>query len=364
FEVTTTSKPLPDLIVHHGKVVRGRLAEGDEVLAMVDEGLRWDTARNHTGTHILHAALRQVLGERATQAGSVVEPDRMRFDFHYNVPLTEEQVREVERIANAEIRRDDPVETRLMSLDDAMAEGAIGLFEDKYGDMVRVVSIPEFSRELCGGTHCRATGQVGGLVIAGQESVGSGVRRIEAFTGRKAAEYVRDRLDTLRAFTQALHAPEEDLPRQVQRLLDDLARKDKQIERLKREGAGSATERLVARVKAQDGETRVLAEEIPADNRQDLLAAIDRVKTLRFSGVVTVGAVLDGKPAFVTHVTQDLVGRGVQAGEIVRQASVAAGGSGGGGRPDLAQGGGKDPDKLSAGLEAAAAASRERLRAT
>jgi len=362
FEVSTTTKPIADLIVHHGRQAQGELKVGQQVQATVADSLRWDTARNHTGTHILHAALRKVLGEKATQAGSVVEPDRLRFDFHYNAPLTDEQVREVERIANEEIRRNDGVQTEVLSLDQAMDKGAIGLFEEKYGDQVRVVSIPGFSMELCGGTHCSATGQIGELVIVGQESVGSGVRRIEALTGRKAAEYVRERLDTLRAATQALPGTTDaDLPRQIQRLLEELSKKDKQIERLKREGTGSEAEALVARLRNADGQTQVLAESVTADNRQDLLNLMDRIKTLRFSGVVTLGAVLDGKPAYVTHVTKDLVERGLQAGDVVREASLASGGRGGGGRPDMAQGGGTEPDKLQAGLDAAAAVARTRL---
>ncbi|HEY8691293.1 MAG TPA: DHHA1 domain-containing protein, partial [Chloroflexota bacterium] len=362
FAVATTTKPIADLVVHQGSLTAGDLHLGDHVHASVNEGLRWDTARNHTGTHILHAALRKVLGEKATQAGSVVEPDRLRFDFHWSGPLGDEQVREVERIANEEIRRDETVQTEVLSQDEAFKKGAIGLFEEKYGDQVRVVSIPGFSLELCGGTHCRATGQIGELVVVSQESVGSGVRRIEALTGRKAAEFVRDRLEALRAVSLAVNVPETDLPKHIQRLLDELSRKDKQIERLKREGSGSEAEQLVAKIKSKDGQTQVLAESVEADNRNDLLRLVDRVKTLRFSGIVTLGAVIAEKPAFFTYVTKDLVEKGIQAGDIVRAASVAAGGSGGGGRPDLAQGGGKDPDKLAAGLEAALQTAEERLR--
>ncbi|HLY67023.1 MAG TPA: alanine--tRNA ligase, partial [Chloroflexota bacterium] len=362
FEVNTATKPIAELIVHSGRLAGGGLKMGQKVRAIVNEGLRWDTARNHTGTHILHAALRQVLGDKATQAGSVVEPDRLRFDFHYSAPLSDEQIRKIERIANEQIRRDEQVQTEVLSQDEAFERGAIGLFEEKYGDQVRVVSVPGFSMELCGGTHCRATGQIGELVIVGQESVGSGVRRVEALTGRKAAEYVRERLDTLRSATQTLPGVNEaELPNHIQRLLEELNRKDKQIERLKREGGSSEAEEIVGKIKSADGQTQVLAEGIAADNRQDLLALMDRVKTLRFSGVVTLGAVLDGKPAYVTHVTKDLVERGLQAGDIVREASLASGGRGGGGRPDLAQGGGTDPDKLEAGLKAAVQAARERL---
>ncbi|MFI5266635.1 MAG: alanine--tRNA ligase [Chloroflexota bacterium] len=361
FSVTTTTKPIADLIVHQGTLTAGDLHVGDHVHASVNEGLRWDTARNHTGTHILHAALRKVLGEKATQAGSVVEPDRLRFDFHWAAPLTDEQVREVERIANEEIRRNEAVQTEVLSQDEAFRKGAIGLFEGKYGDQVRVVSIPGFSMELCGGTHCRATGQIGELVVASQESVGSGIRRIEALTGRKAAEYVRDRLEALRAVSLAVNVPEAELPKHIQRLLDELSRKDKQIERLKREGGGNEAEQLVAKIKSKDGQTQVLAEAVEADNRDDLLRLIDRVKTLRFSGIVTLGAIVAEKPAFFTYVTKDLVEKGVQAGDVVRAASVASGGSGGGGRPDLAQGGGKDPERLGAGLQAALQASEERL---
>ncbi len=363
FQVDSTTKPLADLYVHHGRVRSGTVSVGDAVKAEVSEGLRWDTARNHTGTHILHAALRQVLGDRATQAGSVVEPERLRFDFHYSSPLTDQQIREVERIANEEIRRNDPVETRVMTLDEAMADGAIGLFEEKYGDSVRVVSLPGFSKELCGGTHARSSGQIGELVIVSQESVGSGVRRIEAVTGRRAAEYVRERLDTLRAITQVLPVPETELPKQIQRLMDDISRKEKQIERLKREGAGSEIDALVALLRAKAEGPRFLAETVTADTRQDLLTMMDRIQTLRFSGVVTLGAVVEEKPAYVTYVTKDLVAQGVMAGAIVKEASIAAGGSGGGGRPDLAQGGGKDPEKLPAGLAAATAAAKAQLAA-
>ncbi|HUZ77205.1 MAG TPA: alanine--tRNA ligase [Chloroflexota bacterium] len=362
-EIETTSKPLTDLYVHSGRVASGQLGVGDSVTAQVNEALRWDTARNHTGTHVLHAALRQVLGDHATQAGSVVDPERLRFDFHSPAPLSEAQVRQVEDIANEEIRRNDPVLTRVMTLDEAMADGAIGLFEEKYGDTVRVVSLPGFSKELCGGTHCQASGQIGELLIVGQESVGAGVRRIEALTGRQAARYVRERLDTLRALAQVLPGAEADLPRQVQHLLDELSRKDKQIDKLKREGAGAELEALVGRIRGHAGEPQVVAEQLPAESRQDVLLAVDRVRTLRFSGVVTLGAVVDEKPAFFTYVTPDLVQRGITAGPVVKAASLAAGGSGGGGRPELAQGGGRDPSKLSAGLEAAAAAAREALHA-
>lgn len=354
FEVATTTKPIADVIVHHGRLASGALRVGDRVRATVDESARWDTARNHTGTHILHAALRQVLGEKATQAGSVVEPDRLRFDFHWSAPLSDDQIRDIERIANEQIRRNEAVQTEVLSQDQAFEKGAIGLFEEKYGDQVRVVSIPGYSMELCGGTHCRATGQIGELLIVSQESVGSGIRRVEALTGRKAAEYVRDRLDTLRAATQALPgASEAELPKQIQRLLDELSRKDKQIERLKREGAGGGADQILAKLKAANGQTQVLAEPIEADNRNDLLMLVDRIKPLEFSGIVTLGAVLDGKPAFITLVTKDLVARGVKAEEVVRAASTASGGAGGGGRPDLAQGGGKDPAKLADGLQAA-----------
>jgi alanyl-tRNA synthetase len=361
FAVASTTKPIAELIVHHGTLTGGELHVGDYVRATVNENLRWDTARNHTGTHILHAALRRVLGEKATQAGSVVEPDRLRFDFHWSAPIRDDQIREIERIANEQIRRDEQVQTEVLTPEQALEKGAIGLFEEKYGDQVRVVSIPGYSMELCGGTHCRATGQIGELVIVSQESVGSGVRRVEALTGRKAAEYVRERLEALRASSLAANTPELELPKQIQRLLEELSRKDKQIERLKREGGGNEAEQIIAKIRGNDGQTQVLAEPISADNRQDLLTLMDRVKTLRFSGVVTLGAVIDGKPAFVTHVTKDLVGRGVQAGEVVRAASVASGGSGGGGRPDLAQGGGKDPEKLAAGLEAALKAAQASL---
>jgi alanyl-tRNA synthetase len=361
FSVASATKPLADLIVHHGNL-SGQLRVGDGVQAVVNEGLRWDTARNHTGTHILHAALRTVLGEKATQAGSVVEPDRLRFDFHWSAPLTDDQLREVERLANEEVRRNEAVQTEVLSQEQAFAKGAIGLFEEKYGDQVRVVSIPGFSMELCGGTHCRATGQIGELVIASQESVGSGVRRIEALTGRKAAEYVRERLDTLRAATQTIPgATDTELPRHIQRLLEEIGRKDKQIERLKREGGGNEAEQILAQIKGQNGATQVLVQSVEADNRDDLLRLIDRIKTLRFSGIVTLGAVLAEKPAFFTYVTKDLVEKGIQAGEVVRAASIASGGSGGGGRPDLAQGGGRDPDKLEAGLAAARQTAEERL---
>ncbi len=363
FAVSDTTKPIADLIVHHGTLTSGELHVGDNVRAIVNETARWDTARNHTGTHILHAALRQVLGENATQMGSVVEPDRLRFDFRWSAPLTEDQIREVERIANEQIRQDEQVRTEILTPDEAFERGAIGLFEEKYGDQVRVVSVPGFSMELCGGTHVRATGQIGELVIIGQESVGSGIRRVEALTGRRAAEYVRDRLDTLKAATQVLPgATEAELPKQIQRLLEELGRKDKQIERLKREGSGTETEQILAKIRNSDGQTQVLAESISADNRHDLLTLMDRIKTLRFSGVVTLGAVIDGKPAYVTHVTKDLVAQGIEAGEIVRAASLASGGRGGGGRPDLAQGGGVMPDKLQDGLQAALAAAKERLK--
>jgi alanyl-tRNA synthetase len=348
--VTDTIKPVPDVIVHHGRVVEGRLAVGDAVMAAVDEERRLDIARNHTATHLLHRALRQVLGEHAAQAGSLVAPDRLRFDFSHLAPLTAEELRQVEEIVNAQIRADRPVKTNVSSFDEAVRGGAIALFGEKYGDVVRVVKVEGFTTELCGGTHLRATGEVGLFHILGESSVGAGIRRIEAVTGRGAESYLRERLETLSALADLLAAkPGEELQR-CTAVVEQLREERRLVQDLQRQMAARSVDALVDQAVEVKG-VRVLAAQVEAREVNALREMGDRFRDKLGSAVVALGAVINGRPLVVVAVTEDLVRRGLHAGKLAGATAGRMGG-GGGGKPSMAQAGGKDASALSGALAA------------
>jgi alanyl-tRNA synthetase len=353
--VEDTQRVAERLIVHRGRVVEGRIAVGDAVTAQVDPQHRRDTMRNHTGTHLLHAALRSVLGSHVRQAGSLVAPGYLRFDFTHTEAMTEEQVAEVQRLVNENIRQDLPVGTRETGYDQAISEGVIAFFGEKYGDEVRVVEVDPMaskaSAELCGGTHCRSTGEIGMLVITGESSIGAGVRRVEALTGRGAEEYVRGQQSALDGVAHRLGAPRDAVSAKVDALLADIDAQRKKVERLERALArGGGPPAAKRQTQTVDG-ISVSAAEVEATSEQALRYFGDSAKReIKGAGMAVFGAVVDGKPAFVAVASKDAIARGLTADALIREVARLAGG-GGGGRPDMATGGGKNPAKLADALK-------------
>ena len=351
-QVDDTHRPAEKLIVHRGRIVEGRIALNDAVVARVDEARRLDIMRNHTATHLLHAALRQVLGSHVRQAGSLVTLDRLRFDFTHMEAVKPEELAEIQRIVNEKIRADLPVTTRVSSFDDAMKEGVLAFFDEKYGDQVRVVETKEngerFSGELCGGTHCSATGQIGLLLITGESSIGAGMRRIEAVTGRGAEAYIQGQLAALEGTSRRLGAAPAQLETKAASLLSELDSERKRVQALERALAAPAAEAIVSKAATVD-DIPLLAARVDAPSQDSLLHMGDVLRQRLGSAVIVLGTVLNGRPAFMAMVTPDLVKRGLHAGDILKHVASAAGG-GGGGRPEMAQGGGTDASKLDEAL--------------
>jgi len=362
-QVQDTQRVGERIIVHRGLLTEGTLAEGEEVLARVDRQHREDTMRNHTGTHLLHAALRHVLGTHVRQAGSLVAPDRLRFDFTHPQALSAEEIAEVEALVNEKIRQNLPVEVRYTTFQQAMEEGALAFFGEKYGEEVRLVEIntvtPRFSLELCGGTHCHRTGDVGAFVIVGESAVAAGIRRIEALTGRGAVEFVRRTLDQLEALAARLGTSPQGLAARLESLLEEQDALRRRIRELERSLAtGPSAERLLERSQQVDG-VRLVAARVEVPSMDALRYLGDALRQQMGSGVAVLGAIIDGRPSFLTVVTRDLTSR-LHAGELVRRLAALAGG-GGGGRPDLGQGGGKDVARLDEALARAGEIVRQML---
>jgi alanyl-tRNA synthetase len=352
--VETTRRTLDGKILHLGGIESGEIAQGNQVRASVDADRRLAVARNHTATHLLHRALRLVLGDHAAQAGSLVTPDRLRFDFaHFAAPSADE-LRRAETMVNERILDHLPVVATEMSLEEARAAGAVALFGEKYGERVRVISMRgpsgDFSIELCGGVHLRGTSEVGLFKILSEGSVGAGLRRIEAVTGLNSLHHVREVESTLEAVASDLRAGVADVPARVRDLLADLKARDRELESLRAKLSRHAAEDLLADAREVGG-ARIVAGRVVAPTMDLLRAAADAVKARLGSGVIILGSVTaDGdKVNLVAMVTADLVGRGVHAGDIIKETARAAGG-GGGGRPDMAQAGGKEPLKLDEAL--------------
>jgi len=361
--VEDTQRAAERLIVHRGRVVEGRIAVNDAVVAQVDAARRYDTMRNHTATHLLHAALRRVLGTHVRQAGSLVAPDRLRFDFTHVEALGPDELAAVQGLVNDRVRADLAVRTRQSSFDEAMAEGVLAFFDEKYGDVVRIVETREdgerFSAELCGGTHCSSTGQIGLCLVVGESSVGAGMRRIEALTGYGAEAYVAERLAALQGASQRLGVTPADIEPKLSSLLDELEAAHKQVQALERAVAAPAAAGLAERAQPVDG-VAVLAARVDAPSSDALRYMGDILRQRLGSAVIVLGATLGGRPTFMAMVTPDLVKRGLHAGHILKQVASAAGG-GGGGRPEMAQGGGDDPAKLDEALSLVEPTVRELL---
>ena len=353
--MSDTQKPVGGLIVHRG-TLHGRLRVGEAVEAVVDAERRAHTMRNHTGTHLLHRALRNVVGERARQAGSLVTPDYLRFDFPFDRALTDDEQRAIEDEVRRIIRDDRPVSVAFMSMAEAIEGGADAFFDEKYGETVRTVRVQGYSFELCGGTHCRATGQIGGFLITGERSIGSGMRRIEAVTGAAADALVRERLAVLEQAAEAVGAQTVDaVPDRIAALQDELREAKR---RLKSGGSGTAVPKpgeLATGAQEVAAGVRLVAASLPYDSMETLKGAARDVSAALGSGVVAL-ALDAAEPQLFVAVSADLVARGISAGELVSAAMPAIDGRGGG-KPAMAQGRGTRRD----GLGEALAAIRARL---
>jgi len=335
------------LIIHRVRVNRGRLRENEEVAVSVESGRRQGLRLHHTGTHLLHAALRRVLGTHVTQAGSLVAPDRLRFDFSHGGSLKDGEVEKVEDLVNEHVQANIVVTPAEMDLEAALESGAMALFGEKYGDRVRVVRIGDFSTELCGGTHLEATGQIGLFKVVSEGAVASGVRRIEAVTGEAALRHVGRQEAALRESAGLLKIPPLELPRRLQKLLDEQKQLEKQVQQLESRLAKHRADELAAAAKTVAGVT-VLAARIDGLDAEGLRSVVDTLRERMGPGVICLGSAMDGKVALVASVSKDLTKR-IQAGKLVQEVAPLVGGKGGG-RPDLAQGGGTDASRLDEAL--------------
>ncbi len=351
FSVTNTIRIPPDITVHQGRVTEGSLTVGDEVEAVVDMERRLDIARNHTATHLLQFALRQLLGEHVQQRGSLVAPDRFRFDFSHLTAMAKEEIQKVQHIVNEKIRQNLKVYDEDIPYKKAIEEGAIALFDEKYGDIVRVLKIgePAISAELCGGTHVTSTGEIGYFHIIGESSIGAGLRRIEAVTGREAEAFIDKHLSDLQETAEYLDAELDDVLDKAYSISIELKEERKQRLALERELAKIRAESLLSRAEVVNGVT-VLVARVPPARMEALREMSDLIRDKLKSVVVVLGTVYEDKPAFLAAVTPDLVSRGYSAGEIVKQVAKVAGG-GGGGKATLAQAGGKYKDRLDDALK-------------
>jgi alanyl-tRNA synthetase len=362
FRVTDTQKKAGDVFVHSGVVEKGTLRAGAALALEVDHRRRTEIRRNHSATHLLHEALRQVLGDHVAQKGSLVAPDRLRFDFSHPKPISAAEIERVEDLANDVVLENSPVTTRLMAVDDAIASGARALFGEKYGDEVRVVAMGEggntmgWSVELCGGTHVKRTGDIGLISVVAEGAVAAGVRRIEAFTGETARRHANTIIQVAKAASSELKVPLEDMPQRIGILLDERRRLERDLaEARKRLAMGGARTDGADGVRVI-GDVKLLARSVEGIDIKDLKSLADEGKKQVGSGVVAiVGVTEEGKAGLVVGVTQDLTQR-FNAVDLVRKGAEALGGKGGGGRPDMAQAGGPDGSKAEAALAAIAAA--------
>ena len=347
-EVLDTIRYPTDLIIHKGRIIEGVTSAGDTVEAKVDETRRRNIADNHTATHLLQAALRETLGEHVKQAGSHVGPERMRFDFTHFAQITPERLKEIEMLVNLNIQKNLPVTTKIMPRDEAFKQEAIALFEERYGDQVRVVTIGDsLSRELCGGTHVTATGDIGVFFLVSEGAVASGIRRIEAFTGEGAIREIQKEIDNLKTISSLLKTTPDQLAKKVQHVIGDQKEKDRKIESLKARLATKQSEDLITTAKEING-IKVISQEVAVVNPKDLREFGDYLKDKLSSGIIVLGARSNGKVFLLCRVTPDLTDR-FNAGKIIKDLSVFVGGKGGG-RKDMAEGGGTKVSELKKAL--------------
>ncbi len=337
------------IILHEAEIIEGDLSIDDQVELKVMEGRRQRIASNHSATHILHAAMKSVLGDHVKQSGSLVTPERLRFDFTHFSPITRKELIKIEKLANEEIRANSPLNTEMLEKEEAIQSGAVALFGEKYGDKVRVVSIGNFSKELCGGTHVRATGEIGLVKITAETSIAAGVRRIEAVTGPEAINIFQSREMQLAELATLLKVPAENLGTKIEKLLSAQKELEKEVSRLTAKLTLGDIDGIINNAKMV-GDIRVVVFRVVLDSPKTLREMGDKIRDKLGSGIVVLGGEYQGKAALLAMVTKDLTGT-YKAGNIIKEVSALVGGSGGG-RPDMAQAGGPNPDKLNDALGA------------
>ena len=361
FVVDDTQATMLGFYVHRGRVVEGQIRVGDPVLMTVDAIHRRESARNHTATHLLHAALRQVLGQHVRQAGSLVAPDRLRFDFTHPVGLGRADLHDIRNLVNEKISSDLQITNDEAPYAEAISRGALAFFGDKYPDVVRLVSMGDgddrFSFEVCGGTHVGRTGEVWNFQVTDEGSIGSGLRRIEAVTGGSVQDLLVRRYDLVEELSAQLKSPAEEISGKVAALMEERDSERRRADRLERDAARREAEGLLGRVQDVDG-ARVVAARVDAPNVETMREMGDFLKAKLGSVFVVLASVINDRPMFVAMATPDLTAKGVHAGNIVKRVAKVAGG-GGGGSPEMAQAGGKDKSKVSAALEEVARLVRE-----
>jgi len=357
-KVLDTQNVTEKLIGHKVKVVKGELRTGEYVNAVVDEKRRRAVTRAHTATHLLHKALKEVLGNHVKQAGSLVMPDRLRFDFtHFEAP-TEEELRSVEELVYSWILNNYPVKIEEMPLEEALNRGAVALFGEKYGDVVRVVDVGGVSVELCGGTHVNRSGDIGFFKITSESSVSSGTRRVEAVVGEEAARYVREKEELVKEVRRALQSPEEQVVQKIERLKEELKEKERELERLKKKLATAQVDEVVEGAPTVNG-VKVVTAKLDGFGGKELAEVADVIRGKAGSAAVMLVGVKDGRASLLIAFTKDLTDR-LKAGEVIREVAPILGGKGGG-RPDLAQGGVKDLSRLEEAFSAFRKLVEERL---
>ncbi len=348
FIVDDTQKIQPEVFGHQGRLTTGRLRVGEAMKAKVDPVARARAAWNHSATHLMHAALREVLGPHVQQKGSLVDPERTRFDFAHNAPMTEDEIRKVEALVNREIRRNSEVSARIMKYDDAIRAGALAFFGDKYGDEVRVLQMGNFSTELCGGTHVRRTGDIGFFKIVSETGIAAGVRRVEAVTADGALAMVQGQEARLAEAAAALKAQPEEITAKIRQVLDNVRTLEKELARLKSRVAAAQGDDLAGQAEEVKG-VKVLAATLDGADAKTLRETMDKLKDKLRTATIVLAASDGAKVSLIAGVTSDLTAK-VKAGELVNFVAQQVGGKGGG-RPDMAQAGGSEPAKVPAALE-------------
>ncbi|MGB9826391.1 MAG: DHHA1 domain-containing protein, partial [Desulfofundulus sp.] len=350
-QVLEVYRPVEGFIVHRGKVQNGVFKKNDSVLVVVDGKRRRDTARNHSATHLLHRALKEVLGPHVNQAGSLVEPDRLRFDFTHYAAVSGEELHRIEEMVNQAVLENLPVQTFVTSLEEARAMGAVALFGEKYGEQVRVVKMGDFSIELCGGTHVRSTAEIGLFKLISESSVGAGLRRVEAVTGTAALRYVRAREEQLARIASLVKATQAEVVHRVESLVNEVKELERESEGLRARLARYEVQSLLEQVKDLDG-AKFLAARTSAPDMESLRAMVDLLRERLGSAVILLASPVGERVNLVAAVTKDLLPRGLHAGKLIKEVASMLGG-GGGGRPEMAQAGGRDASRLQEALQKA-----------
>jgi alanyl-tRNA synthetase len=338
------TKRFSDILIHNAVVRKGVIRKEMAVSATVDEDIRKSVMRNHTATHLLHSALRAILGDHIKQAGSLVAPDRLRFDFTHFYAMQSKEIDEVEEIVNEKILENLPVRTSTTTLDDAISQGVTALFGEKYGDKVRVIRTGDFSAELCGGTHCHATGEIGLFKIVSEGSVAAGIRRIEAVTGLPAIEFYKTRENELKRTAALLKVPEQKVSERVEKMITEVKQQEKDLDKLRQKAVKGKVDAILERTISVEG-INVLAQNIDGLEMKALRDLSDALRNKMGSGIILLASALNGQAYYVSAVSKDLTPR-FHAGEILKTVT----GGKGGGRPDMAQGGTKDVEGINRAL--------------